>query len=76
MSSNIDIASKPYVFNCTEVIDLIENIEERLEKIGSRFNMLKHQRFNDSSYCEVWQCLRDIAKYLREYKNGLKKYQM
>ena len=73
MSSNDDVlACRTYIDKSSEVFDLIGNIEERLEKLASRFLALKYERNKDIVYSEIGCCFRDIANKLREFKKGLK----
>ena len=70
--NDIDLAGK-YFVKSSEVFDLIGNIEERLEKIASRFSALNYERNKDIIYYEIGFCFRDIANNLREIKKGLNK---
>ena len=74
MSSNDDVlVCRSYIDKSSEFFVLIENIEERLEKIASRFSALNYERNKDIIYYEIGFCFRDIANNLREIKKGLKK---
>ena len=73
MSSNDDVlACRSYIDKSSEVFDLIGNIEERLEKLASKFLALKYERNKDKLYSDISFCFSDIVKYLREFKKGLK----
>ena len=72
MSSNDDVlVCRSYIDKSCELFDLIGNIEERLERIASRFLALKYER-NDIVYLDISFCFRDIVNDLREFKKGLK----
>ena len=73
MSFNDDVlVCRSYIDKSSEVFDLIGNIEERLEKLASRFLALKHERNKNMLYSDISFCFSDIANYLREFKKGLK----
>ena len=75
MSHNDDVSiCRSYIDKSSEVFDLIGNIEERLEKLASRFLALKYERNKDIVYLDISFCFRDIVNDLREFKKGLKEY--
>ena len=73
MSHNDDVSiCRSYIDKSSEVFDLIGNIEERLEKLASRFLALKYERNKDIVYLDISFCFRDVVNDLREFKKGLK----
>ena len=73
MSFNDDVlVCRSYIDKSSEVFDLIGNIEERLEKLASKFLSLKYERNKDKVYLDISFCFRDIVNDLREFKKGLK----
>ena len=51
---------------------LIKVLEEGLEKLAFKFNMLKYARDEFNPYTGIGDCFRIIANDLREIKNDLK----
>ena len=73
MSSNDDVlVCRSYIDKSSEVFYLIGKIQERLEKLTSRFLALKYEKNKDKVYSDISFCFSDIVNYLREFKKGLK----
>ena len=65
--NDIDLAGK-YIVKSSDFFDIIGNIEERLEKIASRFSSLDYAINKGFVYNDISFCFRDIANVLKEIK--------
>ena len=73
MSTNDDVlACRSYIDKSSEVFDLIEKIEGRLEKIASSFSYLTYGKNKEIVNRDISFCFIDIANDLRKFKKGLK----
>ena len=73
MSSNDDVlVCRSYIDKSSEVFYLIGNIEENIYKLTLLFTSIEYTSNKDSVYADISYCFRDIARYLREIKKGLK----
>ena len=73
MSTNDDVlACRSYIDKSSEVFDLIEKIEGRLEKIASSFCYLTYGKNKEIVNRDISFCFIDIANDLRKFKKGLK----
>ena len=72
LSNDIDLDGKYYV-KYSELFDLIEKIELRLENLTSKFSLLKYEKNKEIVYNKMSFYLKDIANELRKFKNDLKK---
>ena len=64
MSSNDDVVCRPYIDKSSEFLNLIRDIEERLEQLARKFDGFKNEMNKD---------IRDIANVSKKIKNDLKK---
>ena len=72
MSSNDDdLVCGSCIVKSSKVF-LIGNIEERLEKLASRFLALNYEENKERVYRDISFYLRDIANDLREFKKRFK----
>ena len=69
---DFDLNGKCFV-NSSDFFDIIESIEERLERIAIRFSHLRYEKNKDMLYSDISKFFRDIANDLKEIKTSLKK---
>ena len=68
---NIQYYDKKFISN--EIFDQIQNIAEKMEKIGNKFLNLKYDEDKDKLFSDIGYCFRGLAFDLSCIKNDLKK---